>query len=260
MASLSRGGTGLASSLREKVTEVSTEAGAKVLQGLERWIEGASLVPTTPFLDPALFPWVHDLEDNWRAIRAELDEVLGYQEDLPNFQDISADQASITDDDRWKTFFFFGYGFKSEANCTRCPETTRLLEAVPGMTTAFFSILAPHKRIPEHRGPWKGVLRYHLALMVPEPASACGISVGREVAHWEEGKSLLFDDSYEHSAWNDTDGTRVVLFMDIVRPLRQPASALNKAVIKAVALSPFIKDAKDKHQAWEKAFAEKRGR
>jgi beta-hydroxylase len=248
----------MSSSVREKVTEVSTEAGAKVLQGLERWITSASLVPTTPFIGTDGFDWVRTLEDGWRVIRAELDEVLRYREDLPNFQDISVDQASITDDDLWKTFFFFGYGFKSDVNCARCPETTRLLEAVPGMTTAFFSILGPHKHIPPHRGPWKGVLRYHLALLVPEPASSCGISVGGEVAHWTEGGSLLFDDSYEHSAWNDTDGTRVVLFMDVIRPLRPPVSALNKAVIKAVAHSPFIKDAKDKHQAWEKAFAEKR--
>ncbi len=247
------------SSLRDKVTEVSTEAGAKVLQGLERWIASASLVPNTPFLSTDGLDWVRALEESWPVIRAELDDVLRDHDDLPNFQDISTDQASITDDDRWKTFFFFGYGFKSEPNCARCPETTRLLEAVPDMTTAFFSILGPRKRIPEHRGPWKGVLRYHLALLVPEPTSACGISVGGEVAHWTEGGSLLFDDSYDHAAWNDTDGTRVVLFMDVARPLRPPVSLLNKAAIKAVALSPFIRDAKDKHLAWEKAFAAKRG-
>jgi beta-hydroxylase len=245
-------------SLREKVGELSTEAGARVLQGLERLITSASLVPTSPFLSVEGLDWVRELESGWQAIRSELDEVLRYRDDLPNFQDISTDQATITDDDRWKTFFFFGYGFKSEANCARCPETTRLLEAVPGMTTAFFSILSPHKRIPPHRGPWKGVLRYHLALLVPEPTDSCGIRVGDEVAHWTEGGSLLFDDSYEHEAWNETDGTRVVLFMDVMRPLRQPVAALNKAVIKAVAASPYIRDAKDKHQAWEKRFEQKR--
>ncbi len=94
---------------------------------------------------------------------------------------------------------------------------------IPGLTTAFFSILSPHKHIGEHRGPWRGVLRYHLALRVPEPAAQAGISVGGQVAHWEEGRSLLFDDGYEHFAWNDTDGVRVVLFVDVIRPLKPAA-------------------------------------
>src|SRR5437899_1907398 len=222
------------SSFRDRAIDVLNEVGARLLQLLERLIVRASLVPTTPFLDPAALPWVPLLEDNWKAIRAELDEVLTYREELPNFQDISTDQESITDDDRWKTFFFYGYGFKSDTNCARCPETARLLEQVPGMTTAFFSILSPHKHIPDHRGPDKGVLRYHLAPLIPEPREACRIRVGDQYANWEEGKSLLFDDSYEHEAWNDSDGIRVVLFMDVVRPLKPPIKQLNNFVIRAI--------------------------
>ncbi|MDQ6927074.1 MAG: aspartyl/asparaginyl beta-hydroxylase domain-containing protein [Actinomycetota bacterium] len=247
----------MGTTLKEKIGEASLEAGARVLQGLGRLIVRSSLVDTTAYLSPSVFPWVDTLEANWQKVRAELDEVLRFQDDLPNFQDISVDQATITDDDKWKTYFFYGYGFKSEANCARCPETTKLLEAIPGMKTAFFSILGPHKHIPEHCGPWKGVLRYHLALIVPEPAEKCGIKVDGEVAHWEEGKSLLFDDSFEHAAWNDTDGTRVVLFMDVVRPLKSPASHLNSAIIKAVSVSPYIQDAKQRHSDWEKGFEEK---
>ena len=172
----------------------------------------------------------------------------------PNFQDISVDQASITDDDGWKTYFFSGYGFRAEANCDRCPQTAALLDGVPGLTTAFFSILSPRKRIGAHRGPWRGVLRYHLALLVPEPSDAAGISVGGEVAHWEQGRSLLFDDGYEHQAWNDTDGVRVVLFADILRPLKSPADQLNRALISAIARSPYIRDARTRHQAWERGF------
>ena len=244
----------MASTIRDRIGEASLEAGARVVQGLERWVLRSSLVPTTPFLDPGVFDWVPALEAGWKDIREELDAVLEHRDELPNFQDISTDQATITDDDRWKTFFFFGYGFKSEANCARCPRTTELLERVPGMTTAFFSILSPHKHIGEHRGPYRGVLRYHLGLKVPEPVDACGIRVGGEVGHWAEGSSLLFDDGYEHSAWNDTDGTRVVLFMDVMRPLRRPAADVNRALIKAIGVSPFVRDAKRRHEAWERRF------
>ena len=117
-----------------------------------------------------------------------------------------------------------------------------------------FSILSPGKHIEPHRGPYRGVLRYHLGLRIPEPASAAGISVGGEVRHWEEGRSLLFDDGYEHFAWNDTDGVRVVLFMDVERPLRRPAALVNRAVVRAVALSPFVADAKRRELAWERRF------
>jgi aspartyl/asparaginyl beta-hydroxylase (cupin superfamily) len=239
---------------RERALALANEAGARVLHGMERFVLRSSLVPTTPYLPLDTFAWIPRLEAQWQTIRAELDQVLSYRDELPNFQDISTDQASITDDDGWKTYFFFGYGFRSDANCARCPETARLLDGIPGLTTAFFSILAPHKHIGEHRGPWRGVLRYHLALRVPEPRDAAGIAVGGEVAHWEEGRSLLFDDGYEHSAWNDTDGVRVVLFVDVVRPLRAPADQLNRGLISAIGHSPYIRDARNRHQAWERRF------
>jgi beta-hydroxylase len=249
-----------ATRLRTKVVDLTNEVGGKALQGMEGWMLRYSDVATTPFLDQGAFPWIGQLESGFARIRAELDQVLEYREQLPNFQDISTDQLALTDDDKWKTYFFFGYGFKSDTNCARCPETTSLLEQVPGLTTAFFSILSPHKKIPPHRGPWRGVIRYHLALKIPEPADQCGISVGGEVAHWTEGRSLLFDDGYEHFAWNDTDGVRVVLFMDVLRPLHGPGDWANKALMKAIAVSPFVRDGKARHLDWEKRFEAMRNR
>jgi beta-hydroxylase len=166
----------------------------------------------------------------------------------------------LTDDDRWKTFFFYGYGFKAGKNVDRCPDTDRLLGEIPGMTTAMFSILSPHKKIPPHGGPYKGVLRYHLGLLVPDPVDACGIRVGQDIRQWREGQSLVFDDTFEHEAWNDTDGVRVVLFVDFKRPLRGPARWLNEIVLKVIGVSPFIQDAKSRHNAWEKRFEQIRSR
>ncbi len=235
--------------------DFTNRVGDRVLKQIDRLIAKYSLIPNRPFFDPADFAWVRPLEADWKTIRRELDDVLAYRDALPNFQDISTDQYSLTDDDRWKTYFFYGYGFKSGPNCARCPETARLVEQIPGMQTAMFSILAPHKRIPPHTGPYKGVLRYHLGLVIPSSdPDVVGIRVGGEVAHWEEGKSLVFDDTFEHAAWNDTDETRVVLFVDVVRPLRQPVKALNAAIIKAIGYSPFIQDAKRRHEDWERRF------
>src|SRR5207253_7082607 len=126
--------------------------------------------------------------------------------------------------------------------------------------TAFFSRHAPHNPTPDHRVPSEGVRRYPLALKIPQPTEACRIRVGGEYATWQEGSSLLFDDSYEHEAWNDTDGIRVVLFMDVVRPLKPPIKQLNNLVISVISKSPYVGDAKRRHLDWEKKFEELRGR
>ncbi len=214
-----------------------------------------STVSTEPFLDAHGMPWTALLERHYPAIRAEADRVLAVREALPNFQDIGPDQIRLSDDDRWKAFWFVGYGVWDDPNCLRCPATAAVLRAIPGLTTGFLSILGPGKRLPPHYGPYRGVLRHHLALVVPEPADACGIRVGGQVRHWTEGQSLVFDDTYEHEAWNDTEGERVVLFLDIRRPLQRPVSWINGAIIAVVRRSPFVAAARAQHVEKEQQFA-----
>jgi beta-hydroxylase len=108
------------------------------------------------------------------------------------------------------------------------------------MKTAMFSILAPGKHVPPHRGPYKGVLRYHLALLVPQPRNRCRIRIADQLRHFEEGKSLLFDDTFVHEVWNESSGHRAVLFVDIVRPLPWPLSWMNRLAIWAISRSPFV--------------------
>jgi len=198
------------------------------------------------------FPWVASVESRWKEIRAELDHVLQYKSAIPNFQDISKEQIALTQDDRWKTYIFNIYGRKVEANCNACPVTARVLNTIPGLRTAFYSILMPGKHLAEHRGPYNGVLRYHLALKVPQPAFACALVVGGEMAHWEEGKSLIFDDSFPHEAWNRSDEIRVVLFVDFKRPLYFPVSLINDFVLFLVPYTSFITETVKRQKLWNK--------
>ena len=241
-------------SLRNRRRRVIKDVGGSALVALEGIIARSSLVGNRALFDPEQFDWVSGLESHWPVIRNELEGVLRDRDRLPNFQDISTDQVVITKDNKWKTYFLYGFGYKSESNCERCPETTKLIESVPGMTTAFFSILLPHKHIPEHRGLYKGFLRYHLGLIVPEPRTKCRIRIADQIVHWEEGKSLVFDDTYPHEVWNETNGLRAVLFMDIVRPLRFPGSLLNDVIIRLVRRSGYIQDARKNQERWEKQF------
>jgi beta-hydroxylase len=229
-----------------------------IVDQLEVWAAQQSLVGDSVFFSKEQFPWANNLEANWKTIRQELDQVMQDVDILPNFQDISMRQSNITSDDRWKTYFFYAFGFRAEKNCQRCPKTTKLLENIPGLKVAFFSILAPHKYIPEHRGKYKGVIRYHLGLKVPQPSSACRIRIADQTAHWEEGKSLIFDDTFPHEVWNDTDDYRAVLFLDIERPLKFPMSFVNWLVSKLLTTSSVIQSAKTNHATWETYFEQQK--
>jgi aspartyl/asparaginyl beta-hydroxylase (cupin superfamily) len=240
--------------LWERVVELTIAIGERALAPVERFIGRRSLVGDETFFPAERFPWVEQVEQSWAVIREELERVLEDRAALPNFQDISKDQIEITDDDRWKTLFLYGYGFKARLPTEMCPRTAALMERIPGMKTAMFSILSPRKHILDHRGPYKGVLRYHLGLIVPKDRKACRIRVGEDFRHWEAGKSMIFDDTFNHEVWNDTDETRVVLFVDVLRPLPSPWSQINRAIVKAISYSPFVLDAKRNQQAWERRF------
>ncbi len=224
---------------------------------LESAVAAASVHADEPIYDTAAFPWVAPLEAQWRTIRSELDAVMLHRERMPSFHEIIKEVSTITTDDSWKTFFLLGVGMDCSGNAARCPETTRLLRTIPGVTTAFFSILSPGKHIPAHRGAYNGVLRLHLPLLVPEPHERCRIRIGDQYHAWAEGRSLIFDDTYNHEVWNDTEGWRVVLFVDFARPLRQPWHWLNRKFIGLGPLAPFLREAGRKQKAWEASFYRK---
>lgn len=191
------------------------------------------------YFDTARYPWARELEKHWYEIRAELDALLEARGRIPTFQEVSEEQYVVSSDDLWRTHFFYVCGTRIERNCQRCPRTAELLTWVPGLGNAMFSILLPGKQIPEHRGPYKGLLRYHLALRVPAPGELCWIDVNGERRHWQEGQSLVFDDSFIHSAANLTDALRVVLFLDFARPLPPVVALLNRLMIRLIGATEF---------------------
>ncbi|MBB3317051.1 beta-hydroxylase [Rhizobium sp. BK181] len=230
----------------------------RFFMGIVAWAEKLNFkyakLGNPPVYDNATFPWAAEVEKAWPQIRAELDRVLLRQSELPTFQDISTDVKSISSDNGWKTFFLAGFGLKSEQNIKACPQTWQSVQKIPGLKTAMFSIFEPGKHLPAHRGPYNGVLRLHLGMIVPEPADKLAIRVKDQICHWQEGKVLIFDDAYEHEAWNHTDKTRVVLFVDFVKPLKFPARLVNWALMNVAVFTPFIREGLDNHKEWEKKF------
>jgi len=210
-----------------------------------------SRVACTPLVPNESLPFVAPLETQWRAIRAELDRVLAIPAPIPALSDIEPGQYRIAGDSGWHSFFLFGFGEKSEVACRICPETTRLLEEIPGLQSAFFSVLKPGKSIPEHRGVYRGFLRGHLGLIVPE--GRCGLRFqadGIEVG-WQEGKAFVFDDSYPHDVENKLDTTRVVLLFDFRRPMGFPMAFVNRFFLGLIRRSSFVQDALANQREWE---------
>jgi beta-hydroxylase len=225
--------------------------GKQLFRSIDTYFARQSLVPNDPVLDPAIFPWVTEFERNWEGVRTELMAVLKRREELPSFQDISPDQMRISPDDKWRVFILFGFGYRSEQNCQLCPHTASLLEQIPGLETAFFSILAPGKIIPLHRGITKGLIRGHLGLVVPPAPDICFMDVGGVRCTWQEGRVLLFDDTYPHAVSNRSEHERVVLLFDFPRPLTFPARLLRRALFRGFRRTAYVRDALRNEARWE---------
>jgi beta-hydroxylase len=232
--------------------------GYRVGQAMVDWAERLNLKYAVhgnpPVYDNATFPWAADIEKEWKLIRAELDRVLTRKDELPGFHEILSEVSTISTDRDWKTFVLCGYGSVSEEGIRACPETWRILQNIPGLKAAMFSIFEPGNHLKAHRGPYNGVLRLHLGLKVPAERDKIAIRVLDRICHWDEGKVLLFDDAYEHEAWNHSGETRVVLFVDFVKPTRFPASVTNWLLLNLAPFTPFIREGYQAQKKWEKLF------
>lgn len=203
------------------------------------------------FFETEAFPFAAVLEHNWTLIRGEVARLM-MRKDFAAFSETDADPLAAAQDRSWRTAPLLSYGLRSEALIAQCPETWRLLQGVPGLVGAMFSVLEPGKFLPPHRGPYNGLLRLHLGLIVPDEPNKVGIRILDKIRPWEEGHALIFDDTLEHEVWNDTDQTRVVLHLDFARPLRRPLRLLNRLVLSSFMFRPFVREGLFRARGWER--------
>lgn len=180
------------------------------------------------FFERAEFPWLRKIESATNTIDGELGTLLnGEAEALAPYvqepvDDTPPDWRTLNRSKRWSSFHFIKGGTTDFDHARRCPETARALSALPLPTIpghapeAFFSILQPGTQIPPHHGLGNYKLVVHLPLLIP---GDCGLRVGAETRGWRRGECLVFDDSFEHEAWNRSDTLRAVLIFDIWNPL-----------------------------------------
>ena len=167
--------------------------------------------------------------------------------DLMNLRDISKGDFDTVDAGKghWKVFVMKWYKDIIPESAKLCPKTCALLEQVPSLRSAMFSILAPGAYIAPHSGPSKSILRYHLGLDIPVEKDQCTITVKGDKYAWKKGEAVLFDDTYEHEVHNNGSTHRFILFGDMLRPMPQPLDFLNKLLFRSVKMASFIKEVND---------------
>jgi aspartate beta-hydroxylase len=154
-------------------------------------------------------------------------------------------EISANDGRAWRMFVMKAYGSQVRQNLSRCPILASLLDDHPEVVSATFSYLAPGKHIPVHRGPFRGVLRFHVGLSMPRDGKGeLGATLWIDgVPHrLADGETLLWDDTYPHEVLNAAEKVRVALLLDVWRPgMPADMAALSSLLLATVGTMARIR-------------------
>jgi len=209
--------------------------GKALFQGLyDRAIHTGPLLPMERY-----FPAHAELSRLTPLLQEQARALLPDLEHLPRFHQLSSTQGRFAyrDGRRWSVLPLRIYGVDLAENQRRLPALTPFLRAHPEVTGAMVSCLESGKHIRPHRGPFRGILRYHLTLhcAAGDPQHDCRLRVAERWIPYREGEALLWDDTFEHEVRNRTAGDRIALLLDVRRPGEPPALALLSGAVLAGA-------------------------
>lgn len=162
---------------------------------------------------------VSALESLHAPIRTEIDDVISRdQYSLEKYAHYRGTQKG------WRALYVFRDGRPVDENRTKVPTVFKFMEEtlrdwLCPLLELHFSILQPGARIPLHCDLWNFSICLHLAVDIPPD---CHLRVAGIEHKWTEGKCILFDYSYYHEAWNDSDRPRICLLMDLWHPNLTP--------------------------------------
>ena len=175
-----------------------------------------SRVPIQPFVDKEYYPELQILEDNWEVIRDEALALYSHGhievgDDLP--------ASSFYKNGRWKSFYLKSFDNDIPSAYELAPKTMALIDQIPSMHMALFAALMPGKALKKHHDPFAFTLRYSLGLSTPNSPD-CALVVDGIDRPWRDGESFIFDETYMHSTYNNSDKVRLILMTDVDRPMR----------------------------------------
>ncbi len=182
-----------------------------------------SRISDPPVLDmDTRFPDGNHFVKAWPELREEALRVKENIGQVPRFHELMAEQAEISANDNrdWRVLVLKAYGVPIPGNMALCPKLAALVESAPDVLTATLSFLAPHKHIPLHRGPFRGILRLYMGISVPtgpDGRPAAVLTVDGIEHRIGDGEALLWDDTFPHEVLNNSDSDRIVLLLDVRR-------------------------------------------
>jgi aspartyl/asparaginyl beta-hydroxylase (cupin superfamily) len=201
-------------------------------------------LPYTQFADPAAFAWRAPLESAFSKMRQEAESLLEAADDFrpyikTNTMRPQGDVHGMLENSDWSTLHLFENGAPVAEHVEKCPvifetvmQNVPLCRIGPRAPSVMLSLLKPYAKIPPHTGMLNCRFVCHLPLIIPPE---CGFRVGQESREWQEGKLLVFDDTVEHEAWNNSNQNRLVLIFDVWRPeLSSQEQAMVQALFHAV--------------------------
>ncbi len=216
--------------------------------GVEYVLRGSGVVirhTITPELHPVLprdgFPWLAGLEASWRTIRDEADRARDLRvvpQDTRKLNPLSVPVVGA-----WELLPLRTHRGWVAPVTRHFPATVRLLRRIPELRCADLAVLRAGSSIAAHHGTNWGVLRAHLALRVPGGAGRCELTFPADSASqpWRDGEAFIFDDMREHGAVNERSGDRLVLLIEVDRPLPQPVHAVNRLALSAYRFHPVVR-------------------
>ncbi|XP_007471536.1 PREDICTED: aspartyl/asparaginyl beta-hydroxylase [Lipotes vexillifer] len=163
---------------------------------------------------------VKSLERNWKLIRDEGLAVMDRAQGL-----FLPEDENLREKGDWSQFTLWQQGRKNENACKGARKTCSLLDKFPETTGCRrgqikYSVMHPGTHVWPHTGPTNCRLRMHLGLVIPK--EGCKIRCANETKTWEEGKVLIFDDSFEHEVWQDATSFRLIFIVDVWHPELTP--------------------------------------
>ncbi|MDN5199736.1 aspartyl/asparaginyl beta-hydroxylase domain-containing protein [Fulvivirgaceae bacterium BMA10] len=213
-----------------------------------------SAVPNKPYLSLSQFPNLIPLRENWQLIKEEALTLESKEliKGSNKYNDIGFNSFFRRG---WKRFYLKWYDDFHPSAKEHCPKTIEMIKEIPSIKAAMFVVLPAGSKLPEHRDPYAGSLRYHLGLITPN-SEDCRIVVDGKPYFWKDGEDVLFDETYVHYAINETEKDRLIFFCDVQRPMSlKVGEYLNKFFswfIMSAAASPNMEN--DRTGALNKIF------
>lgn len=198
-------------------------------------------VGNKPYIETSRFPQLKVFEDHWKEIRDEAVS-LNAQTHIKASDELDDVGFNSFFKTGWKRFYLKWYGASLPSANRLCPRTVELINSLPEVKGAMFAMLPPGAKLVKHRDPYAGSLRYHMGLITPN-SDDCYINVDGQKYSWRDGEAVMFDETYLHYAANNSDSNRIILFLDIKRPVTfAPVDWFNRLFSRVVLAASATKN------------------